>query len=63
MRRRRRIAIVFDGERWYVRRIRVIELDWERNESVYRCDQPISNDHPTLADVPQVKRLLGRGKP
>ncbi len=53
-----RRAIVFDGERWHVRRIRVIEHDLERDEKVYRCDQPISSDHLTLADVPEVRALL-----
>lgn len=43
-----RIAIVFDGKRWHVRRIRVIEHDLDRDEKVYRCDRPISSDHLSL---------------
>lgn len=54
----RRIAIVFDGSKWHVRRIRLIELDLDKMEMVYRCDDPISNDHATLADVPQVADLI-----
>lgn len=53
-----RIAIVFDGERWHVRHIRVIEHDLATDEKVYRCDTPISSDHASLADVPQVAELL-----
>lgn len=45
----RRLAIVFDGRRWYVRRIRVIEHDLDRDEMIYRCDLPISGPHTTLA--------------
>lgn len=46
---RRRVAIIFDGRRWHVRRIRLIEHDTARDEKVYRCDKPIANDLPTLA--------------
>lgn len=56
----RRIAIVFDGKRWYVRRIALIEHDILLDQHVYRCDEPISNDHRTLAEVPQVKAILRR---
>lgn len=55
-----RIAIVFDGEKWHVRRIRVIEHDMGMDEKVYRCDEPISNDHENLSDVPQVQEIVGR---
>lgn len=40
-----KVAIVFDGEAWHVRRIRSSEHDLDRDEKVYRCDKPISNDH------------------
>jgi hypothetical protein len=53
-----RKAIVFDGKKWHVRRIRVIEHALNTDEKVYRCDKPISNDHPTLSQVPEVKALL-----
>jgi hypothetical protein len=58
VRRRSRKAIIFDGEKWHVRRIRLIEHDGHRDEKVYRCDKPLSNDHETLAQVPAVKELL-----
>jgi len=61
-----RIAIVCDGERWHVRRIALVENDWQRGHKVYRCDMPISSDHRTLAEVPQVAALLaarGQAKP
>ena len=54
---RRRIAIVFDGTRWFVRRIASITHDGVRGEMVYRCDAPISNGHATLSDLPQVRVL------
>lgn len=57
-----RYLIVFDGTTWHVRHVRVIEYDLERDEKVYRCDQPISSDHATLADVPQVADLIAAGR-
>jgi hypothetical protein len=58
MRPHRRIAIIFDGNAWHVRRIRSIVHDLRHDEMVYRCDQTISDDHLMLADVPQIKALL-----
>jgi hypothetical protein len=55
-----RIAIVYDGCMWYVRRIATIEFNLDQRRTIYHCDKPISSDHPTLADVPQVARLLRR---
>lgn len=57
---KRRIAIIFDGRKWHVRRIALIEhaMFPSREEMVYHCDKPISNDHASLAEVPQVKALL-----
>ena len=55
---RRRIAIIFDGTKWYVRRIAVIEHDTARDHKVYRCDLPIGNDLGSLADVPHVAALI-----
>jgi hypothetical protein len=46
-----KIAIVFDGTAWHVRNVRVIEHDLERDEKVYRCDRPISNDHKSPYDA------------
>lgn len=54
-----RMAIVFDGERWHVRSIRAIEHDLDRDEKVYRCDRPISNDHATLAEAVEAARCAG----
>lgn len=42
-----RVVIVFDGEKWHVRRLKLIEHDGRQDEKVYRCDLPISNDHLT----------------
>lgn len=56
-------AIIFDGNNWHVRRIRVVEHDLEKDEKVYRCDLPISNDHATLADVPEIAALLAARSP
>lgn len=56
-----RIAIIYDGTAWHVRRIRLIEHDQDLDEKIYHCDKAISNDHPALADVPQVKKeVLGQ---
>ena len=54
-----RLAIVFDGENWHVRSIRLIEHDLDRDEKVYRCDKPISNDHSSPEEaVESAKRYL-----
>jgi len=46
-----RHAIVFDGESWFVRRIRASAHELRRDEMVYYCDQPISGPHATLAEA------------
>lgn len=46
-----RTAIVCDGHKWHVRRIASIEDDRIHGEKVYRCDQPVSSDHDTLAEA------------
>ena len=46
-----RIAIVFDGEKWFVRRIDCTVRDWETDEVVYHCDKPIVNDAETLGEA------------
>jgi len=51
------VAIIFDGRRWYIRRIRVIEHDGIRDEMVYRCDRPIANNLRSLRAAS--KRLAG----
>jgi hypothetical protein len=46
---KRRVAIVTDGDgAWFVRRIRVVEHDGDKDEKVYRCDQPIGKNFPDL---------------
>lgn len=65
---RRRFAIVFDGRRFHVRRIRVIEHDLARDEMVYRCDKPIASDLRNILDAVRVVRpswlpSLFRGRP
>ncbi len=61
-----RIVIVCDGNRWYIRRLRVIEHDLDLDEKVYRCDQPLGNDFATLLDAvcalfPSQESSLGCG--
>lgn len=46
-----RIAIVFDGKKWFVRHIRVIVHDLERDEKVYKCDKPIGPVFKTLGSA------------
>lgn len=49
-----RRLIVFNGSKWHVRRVRVVEDDLALDEKIYRCDEPLSNNHATLSDVPEV---------
>lgn len=51
-----RVAIIFDGEKWHVRRIRIIEHDLSRDEKVYRCDKPIANDLETPEEAIEIAR-------
>jgi hypothetical protein len=53
---RRRIAIIFDGRRWHVRRICLIEHDMTRDEQVYRCDKPIASDLKNVIDAVRTVR-------
>jgi hypothetical protein len=55
-----RRAIVFDGKHWYVRHVASTTYDLVNDVVIYRCDVPISNDHKTLADVPEVKALISQ---
>lgn len=57
---RRRVAIIFDGRRWHVRRIRQIVHDVGLDEKVYWCDKPIANDLPSLAAAARALRPRGR---
>lgn len=60
-RQKNRVAIICDGEgNWFVRRIRVIEHDLDKDEKVYRCDFPIGTkfDTPEQA-VSMAREYLG----
>lgn len=37
-----RVLLVYDGTSWFVRSVRVIEHDLDRDEKVYRCDRHIA---------------------
>jgi L-asparaginase II len=52
----RRVLIVFDGERWHVRRVRTIIHDFYEDEMVYHCSDPISSDHATLDEAAESAR-------
>lgn len=43
-----KVLIVFDGKSWFVRRVRVIEHDLDRDEKVYRCDKPLGGPFKKL---------------
>lgn len=61
MTRDERLVIVFDGRAWHIRRLRLIEHALDVDEKIYRCDQPIANDLPTLAAAVNILDLrLGR---
>jgi len=51
-----RFLIVFDGTSWFVRHVRVIEHDLDRDEKVYRCDTPVGVAHDTLDDAVKTLR-------
>ena len=46
-----RLLIAFDGDKWFVRRIRCVEHDMDRDETVYRCDKPLGGPYGRLSDV------------
>jgi len=58
-----RRLFVWDGQAWFVRHIRVIEHDLERDERVYRCDEPLGGAFLHLADIPEVAALLAAQVP
>lgn len=57
-RERPRILIVFDGEAWFVRKVRLIEHDLSRDEKVYRCDEHLGGPHKTLGSAVADAELL-----
>lgn len=51
-----RFAIVFNDGKWFVRHIRLIEHDLERDEKVYRCDKPIGKNFNTAEEALEAAR-------
>jgi hypothetical protein len=58
----KRVAIVFDGKKWYVRRMHTSVEDWTRGEMIYYCDKPIANDLTINQAVDAAMVYLGRSK-
>jgi hypothetical protein len=61
-----RVAIVSDENgNWFVRHVRTVVHDGERDEMIYYCDEPISKKFVTLDGAVRVaKRWLRlQGKP
>ena len=52
-----RFLIVFDGKSWFVRHVRVVEHDLDRDEKVYRCDAPVGGAYGTLDDAVAALRV------
>lgn len=46
--RLKRGLIVFDGSKWYVRRLVIIEHDLFRDYKIYHCDKPIGRAFTSL---------------
>ena len=46
-----RVVIIYDSVQWHVRRLRNSMHDLDRNEMVYRCDEPLANDCRTLHEA------------
>lgn len=59
-----RIVIANDDDgHWYVRRIRTVELDLDKDERVYRCDMPLGNDFESLTEAcEEALKLMHKGK-
>jgi hypothetical protein len=56
-----RVLIVCDvGGAWYVRRVRLIEWDLDRDEKVYRCDKPLGGPFLTLDEAVAHARTIRR---
>lgn len=62
----KRILIVFDGDCWFIRRVRASEHDAARDEKVYRCDEHLGGPFGTLdeavAALEPADRERGEGK-
>lgn len=42
-----RVLVVFDGDKWRVRKVACIEYDVEADQMIYRCDLPVVNGAPS----------------
>lgn len=60
------VLLVWDRGGWFVRRVRVIEHDEERDEMVHRCDAPLAWPYTTIiaaaASAVESRRPKRRGK-
>jgi hypothetical protein len=56
-----RVVLVYDGNLWFARHLRVIEHDLDRDEKVYRCDAPIGGGHSTLEGLVRMLEASGVG--
>lgn len=60
--KRRRLLIVTDGERWYVRRVASVHA-LDRGEAIYTCDKAIGRSFDNIADaVRRAKDALSNRK-
>lgn len=48
---RPRVLIVFDGRKWFIRRVKLVEHDLAHDEKVYRCNHPVGRACDTLLDA------------
>jgi hypothetical protein len=55
---KRRVLIVFDGEKWYIRNVALIEHDLSRNFKVYHCDKHLGGGYATLDKAVAVTKSL-----
>lgn len=46
-----RVLIVFDGEAWFVRRVRLIQHNLTDDEKIYHCDLPIGRRFDSLDEA------------
>ncbi|HYX21033.1 MAG TPA: hypothetical protein VFA98_09345 [Thermoanaerobaculia bacterium] len=56
-----RIVLVYNGNHWFARHLRVVEHDLDRDEKVYRCDAPIGGGHATLEGLVKMLEASGVG--
>ncbi|MFI5297358.1 MAG: hypothetical protein ACHREM_04610 [Polyangiales bacterium] len=45
---RKRVLVVYDGTAWFARHLQSITHDLERNEKVYRCDEPLGGPFESI---------------